>query len=204
MIVLYILFSILSFLLLLLVCLLFIPFEYYCKGVRLMKENLTFAVVWFWGLFGFQGVITREDGFNGSVIILGFRIKVRGNSEKKEKPEKKKKKKSKRFKIQSFLSPHSIRLLLATIQKSMKHILPGRIEGYGRLGFEDPYYTGLVSAFLESLKHVHLHSVDIEYCFDEEVYEGELYIEGRLFLVYLAYLVVRFFINRITHKLSFN
>ena len=202
MIVLNILFVILCSILSILLLVLFIPFGYKAKAVSLDERNVRFNIYWLFGLVGFLGYYASEQGFEGKVNIFGFKKNI--ETKEKEKKEKKEKKKKKKKRILGVLNISGIRYLLENIKKIIRHIRPDKIEGYGRLGFDDPYNTAAVCSFLEILRGWHLHKLNLDYVFDEEVYEGEINIEGRIFIIYLVYIAARLYLNKSTRKMVFN
>lgn len=82
--------------------------------------------------------------------------------------------------------------------------MPNRIKEYGRLGFSDPYHTGLVCAIVETLRGSRMRNLYLDYVFEQEVLECEIIMEGRIFAVYLVFIAIRLFINKSTRKMIFN
>lgn len=196
-IILCILFSLLLFIL-------FIPFGYKIKAVSLDEKSIRLKAYWLFGLVGFLGCYIPNQGFEGKMSIFGFVKKIeKGEKEKKEKVKKPKKKKKKKKKF-SVLSINGIRYLIRNVKKAILHILPDKIEGYGRLGLDDPYDTSVMCSFIEALRGLHLHNLYLEYVFDDEVYEGKIYIEGKIIVIYLVYITARLYLNKSTRKIVFN
>ncbi len=48
------------------------------------------------------------------------------------------------------------------------------------------------------------HQMNLDYFFEDEVYEGEIYIEGRIFLFYIVYMAVRLYLNKSVRRLIFD
>jgi hypothetical protein len=84
-----------------------------------------------------------------------------------------------------------IKILNSTI-KIVKYILPDRFIINGRLGFEDPYYTGLFTAGYYSMYSIiNRYDIDIQTVFDKEVYEGEGGLEGSISIAFILLLLLR-------------
>lgn len=205
MILIYILLILLCILFLLAACILFIPFDYTLKAVSLDEKFIAFDVFWFFGLFGYTGEYALNRGFSGSARIFGF--KTGGSRKRKDtgKGEKTKKKSDRKRKHRRrVLSAEGIKYIAVHFKKAVGHILPNRFEGYGRLGFADPYDTWLAYSIIETIRGYRAEKLNINYVFEDEVYEGEIIMEGRVFIVYLVYLAVRLLLNKSARKMILN
>lgn len=207
MIILKILLVLLSILFLFLLCILFIPFGYRIKAVGLDEKSVRLGGVWIFGLLGFSGGYVLNQGFEGNVNVLGLKINIDETNwfkdkKSKDKKDKKKKKKKERKKKKEF-SIEAFRYVFTSIKKVLFHLMPDKIQGYGRLGFYDPYYTGITCSFVESIRGLGLHTLNLDYVFDDEVYEGEIYIEGRIVVIYIVFVAIRLLLNKSTRKLIF-
>lgn len=201
-------------LLILLLAILLIPFSYKLRAISKEEKKSVWADVhWLFGLLGVKGTYEYGLGFEGVIRILGIPIKVKeenlakwgkgkGKEKKKEKKAKdkkeKEKKKSNRTKV---FTIEALQYLLGRVSDVLHHVLPRRIEGYGILGFDDPYNTGLVSAVIESLRGIGVHHMNIQYAFDREVYEGEIYMEGRIVIIYFVYIAIRLLLHKSSRDL---
>ena len=93
--------------------------------------------------------------------------------------------------IPAFLERDLIRSLLRLTGEIINAVSPRTFEIKGTLGFEDPYYTGLLAA----LKSI-VPGIQIRPDFNGEVHDITVKLEGRIiFIVILAY-VLRFLISR--------
>ena len=200
MFILKILFILLCILFLLLLLILLVPFGYRIKAVSLDEKRVGFSAGWFFGLLGFSGDYVFNQGFVSRVHVLGMIIKVN----KKDREEEKETKKEKNKKKKRVFSVKTIKYILISIKNVLKHLMPDRIVGYGRLGFYDPYYTAMACSLIESLRSFRFHHLSLNYIFDDEVYEGEIDIQGRIFLVYIVYIAIRLFLNKSARKLILN
>ena len=198
MLILEILLGLLCIILLLFLVILFIPFGYRIKAVCLDEKSIRFSAFWFFGLFGFSGNYVLNRGFESMVNVLGLKIEVG------KKAREKKDKKTKKKKIRMSFSAEAIKYVLTSIKKILLHFLPDRIEGYGRLGFYDPYYTGIICSIIETLRNFRFHNLNLKYVFDDEIYEGEIYAEGRIVLAYIVFIAARLYLNKSTRKIIFS
>lgn len=206
MLIIKILLVLLGILFLLLLMILLIPFVYQIKVISLNEKSLRFNTFWFFGLLGFSGTYVLYQGFEMKINVFGLKIKVNTKDKVKKdsiKKIKKKKKKTRNKKKKAF-SFSAIKPLLLSVKKVLFHFMPDGIEGYGRLGFFDPYYTGMACSIIEALRGLHYHNLKLNYVFEEEVYEGEIYIHGKIYIVYIAYIAIRLLLNKSARKLIFN
>ena len=218
MIVLRILFKIFAFgfwvLLVLLLLILFLPFVYELYALNNEEKQLVkLDAYWLFGLLAVGGSYEKGQGFMVLIRILGIPIRIReddlmkmaGKKTKKDKSGQKEKKKEGKKKKEStrkkLVTREGIQLLVESAGNALKHILPRRISGYGIVGFEDPYYTGLLAAWVETLRGLGVHRMNLQYVFDREVYEGELSIEGRITMVYFVYMALRLLIVKPSREL---
>lgn len=70
--------------------------------------------------------------------------------------------------------------LLSRAGKLIRHVLPGKIRGHIRYGFDDPYQTGQVLTFISPFYGLYAKTLAIEPVFDEKVIEGEIFVRGRV------------------------
>lgn len=205
MLILKILWILLLILLILLLFILLIPFSYKLRGVSREKKTVWADLHWLFGLLGITGTYELGTGFTGKVRIFGIPIRMSAEDlskmgkskvkKEKEQEEKKKKKKKKNNRIKVF-TLEGLQYVLHSVNTVLRQVLPRRFEGYGILGFDDPYYTGILSAVLESLRGIGAHNMKLEYAFDREVFEGELYLEGRIIIIVLLYIALRVLLHK--------
>lgn len=102
-------------------------------------------------------------------------------------------------KIGFFTEEHAMReygRLLKTLGKLLKHILPHRMSGQLRFGFDSPDITGKILAYYCALAPVHRYALIPEPDFTRSVLEGEVSLEGRIFIGYLILKVLAAVLNR--------
>lgn len=73
----------------------------------------------------------------------------------------------------------------------IRHILPRRLKGWIRFGFEDPYYTGKVLTIISPFYGLYGKNISIEPVFDEKVLTGEFCFSGRIRLSKLLWCIFR-------------
>lgn len=204
MLILKIVFILLSILFSILMLILFVPLNYRIKGVSLDEKIISLNVLCFFGLLGFSGSYRLNQGLESKINILGIKIKLdKEEKTSKEKEKKKKKKDNKNNKKRSF-SVTAIKRVLGDTKKLLLYIMPDRIEGYGRLGFYDPYYTGITCSIVEALRGMGFHNINLKYVFEDEIYEGEVYIEGSILIAYIVYIAIGLLLNKATRKMILN
>ncbi|RGY99409.1 DUF2953 domain-containing protein [Clostridium sp. AM58-1XD] len=88
------------------------------------------------------------------------------------------------------------KLLLKQIRVLFKHVLPRKIRGKVRLGFDDPYMTGQALAAAGLLYPFYRDSIQVCPSFEEQILEGELSFSGRIRLFTLTVIAGRLFLNK--------
>lgn len=91
---------------------------------------------------------------------------------------------------------NTIRLIWRQIVKIIKHILPTKLRGRVKFGFDDPATTGQILTYISPFYGVYAKTFTIEPVFDEKVMEGELHLKGRIRLGTLLWYVVRVLLNK--------
>ncbi len=196
MIVLAILGYILAALFIILTLILIVPFEF---KVDAQKNEITFIkakVLWFFGAFGFHFTKVYSQKFIMYIRVFCFkkRINISKANKKEIKVERKPKEKDNYI---NYMEPEFLKCALNCMKKALKHIKPKRLEIEGRLGFEDPYITGIACAVLNVFhQEFKMTNINVNTVFDEEVFEGKGLIKGRVVLVYMAYIALRLYLSR--------
>lgn len=90
----------------------------------------------------------------------------------------------------------TIRLVLRQIRRLIKHILPGKMNGRVRFGFDDPAVTGQVLTYISPFYGVYAETVSIEPVFDESVLEGELHLKGYVRIGTVLWTALRVCLNK--------
>lgn len=87
-------------------------------------------------------------------------------------------------------------LLIRQAKAFFRHILPRRIKGFVRFGFDDPYRTGQVLTAISPFYGLYAKTVKVEPVFEEKALEGELHIKGHIRAATLLAIAVRIFLNK--------
>lgn len=74
----------------------------------------------------------------------------------------------------------TFRLLKKQIFALLKHILPRKIQGLIRFGFDDPYTTGQVLTYVSPFYGLYARKLQLIPMFEEQVLEGEGKLKGRI------------------------
>lgn len=85
---------------------------------------------------------------------------------------------------------------MCEVMKLLRRIAPGTAVADVRYGFEDPSLTGRVLAGLGILYPFFGTHVQIKPDFQEKVLEGNVYVKGRIYVVYLAAMAVNMLLSR--------
>ena len=78
----------------------------------------------------------------------------------------------------------------------VKKIKPDKINGYLRIGLEDPYNTGRVLAALSMLYPFYGEHFEVYPEFEREIIEGDIYFKGRIHLVHLILALGRAYFDK--------
>ncbi|WP_160317184.1 DUF2953 domain-containing protein [Oxobacter pfennigii] len=133
------------------------------------------------------------------ILFFSFSPDMSSHQSKKKDTRKKKNKKAS-VKITKEL----IKKLLSAIGEAFVHIKPKVFQAEGKIGFDDPYHTGILSAFVCSLPLRHEgFNVNIEPVFDREVMEGKLVIQGRIIPAVLIWIALKLLISRPVRNILF-
>jgi len=165
--------------LIVLIGLLSLPFSYQAQFSSGEQTTLAALISW-------SGLVVGRYklGQGVEIRVCGYRLSLSRGSPKQAKGRTKKDKSRKR----SWPSI-DLKALWSIVRKVIEHISPQRIEADLRFGFEDPYYTGVIGAFLYTKYGGG--SVQLTPVYDEEVLEGWFLVEGRVIPAVVLYLALR-------------
>lgn len=108
--------------------------------------------------------------------------------------------KDKKEQVLDFLSQeenkNTFRLLKKQIFALIRHILPGKIKGQIKFGFDDPYTTGQVLTWISPFYGFYAKKLQLVPVFDEKVLEGELDLRGRIRLGTLVVIALRMLFDK--------
>lgn len=95
-------------------------------------------------------------------------------------------------KLRDFLekeeNKNTFRLLKRQVIRLFRHILPGKVSGKVRFGFEDPYTTGKILTYISPFYGWYGRKIQVIPVFDEQVLEGEISLKGRIRIATLLFI----------------
>lgn len=83
---------------------------------------------------------------------------------------------------------NTFRLLKRQVIRFFKHVLPGKVSGTVRFGFEDPYTTGRILTYISPFYGWYGRTIQVIPVFDEQVLEGEISLKGRIRIATLLFI----------------
>lgn len=86
--------------------------------------------------------------------------------------------------------------MLEKVKKIIVHVLPRKISGYFKFGFEDPSVTGQVLEILAVFYPLYKDDFKIIPMFYDEIIEVDISFKGRLRIVYAAYIGLLLWLNK--------
>lgn len=82
------------------------------------------------------------------------------------------------------------------LPKVLKHLLPRKIKGRIRMGFDSCDKTGMIFGYYSLVNTYFLYDVEVLPDFEQEVFEGKIRIKGRIIPLYLIYQGARLLCNK--------
>ena len=86
--------------------------------------------------------------------------------------------------------------MLEKVKKLIDHVLPKKIEGYFKFGFDDPSVTGQVLEIFAIFYPLYKDDFKIIPMFYDEIIEADISFKGRLRLIYAAYIGLILWLNK--------
>lgn len=170
----------------LLLILTLIPFKYVLVG----KVRETFFGK-FEAAYGFlRLVITRSEKGNTALLVSIFGFPLRISSKEKKVPAKEKKDKPNLRFLLVLLDKNVLGKLIETGSRILKCFHPRVFEIKGVLGFQDPYYTGLLAASRAVWPEIR-----IEPDFTSEVCDLDFHAQGKVILLTVIYYGIRLLLS---------
>ncbi len=186
---------------LVLVAMLFVPVKYLISGKIDDDNQICIRVFWLFKLF--KAVICFHNSIKPETVFIVFshRMKTDEDKLKEKKPtgEKKKKPGKKRKKVHpaQVLNDEMLKSVNVLLSDLLQFFKPKRFVLRGRLGFIDPYRTGMLCCFLCNFDDLMQRSgIDIDAIFDREVFEANLEIEGKLTAAALLWIFIKFALSK--------
>jgi len=196
-IVLVLLIVIVVILLLILLLILLIPFEYTISALLKENANLYFRV--HWALLEVE--LLLEDLKPFIKVRLFGRIIMKELPKKRahKKPEKKGRKSNFKMPGMAFFQE-----ILKFVKEFFNILKPKEITAFGYYGFNDPAHTALVSFLINLLCDlVPLAQIALEPIFESEMTDVEINISGRIRLVVVVYILIKYLFKREVRKVVF-
>lgn len=174
-----------------------IPFQYSCSGFKYEKTFVEAKVKWLYGGLKFVFSYDSEIGTLKEFRLFGIKPSSKENKESSAKKKNTKKKKKSSGKIGISLMKELFKEGLAAFKKVFNKIKPKKFMLSAKVGFDDPYNTGVLRAVLSIFqKEIQRYDVKIDTIFDDEVIEGRFLIQGRIIIAELIPIAIKFMFSR--------
>lgn len=90
----------------------------------------------------------------------------------------------------------TIRLVWSQIKKLIRHILPRKMNGRVKFGFDDPAVTGQILTYISPFYGWYAETIVVEPVFDEQLLEGELHFSGYVRIGTMFWRTIRVCLNK--------
>lgn len=90
----------------------------------------------------------------------------------------------------------TFRLVVRQLIAIVKHILPRRMKGRIKFGFDDPFKTGQILTYVSPFYGLYAKHLELIPVFEEQVMEGELNLSGRIRIGTVLVLAVRILFDK--------
>lgn len=90
----------------------------------------------------------------------------------------------------------TIGLLWRQVKKLLRHVLPRKISGRVRFGFDDPATTGQILTYISPFYGLYAKTLKLEPIFEEKILDGELHVKGHIRAATLLWIVIRVVFNK--------
>jgi hypothetical protein len=140
------------------------------------------------------------------IVLLGIPITMHPEKwkSKKDKPEKEKKRQGKKKRGSGLLKilDRDLRIRgMALVGDLLRILKPDRLELNGKIGFDEPHLTGWLAALCHSLKYSSKSTlINIEPNWEEEHYDLNFLLEGRVMIGLIILKIAGFAIGRWFHN----
>ena len=91
---------------------------------------------------------------------------------------------------------NAFKKLLQEFLRLLKKLKPKKLKGNVEFGFDDPSKTGSMLAYLSILYPFYGDNISITPHFDDAMLKGDIYIKGRLRIVYMVNMGIRLILNK--------
>lgn len=172
------------------------PFKY--SALVLIKEKININLYLNWVILKVEFLVGEKKP-NVKIYMFGKFIKFVSHSSKKDKLEKKLKTKTKIPSKEFFIQMFSL------IKEVFKVIKPKEFIAKGTYGFEDPSITGILSFVLIFITEVMPRAqIDLNPVFEEEIMNVEISTYGRVSLITLIFLMIKYVFKKEVRKVLFH
>lgn len=182
-----------SLLVVLLLVILLLPVTYSIIGQKQDKTSFQGRIRWLFGNLEIALNYDSDSKMNYSIRFCGKYVNLKKQEHKKENS----KGKTSFQGIRQILNRPFIKCIIQLFERFMGQLKPRKFIIDGKIGFADPYYTGLLSSIVYSIT---ISGVTITPIFHEEVLEGNMIMEGRLILGLAAILFLQFLLKKPVRK----
>lgn len=90
----------------------------------------------------------------------------------------------------------TFRLLFKQVKSLLKHILPRKMRGKVKFGFDDPYTTGQVLMYISPFYGLYGKKFQVIPVFEEPVLEGEAWLKGRIRIGIILVVAIRVLLDK--------
>lgn len=189
---------------------LFVPFRYDFKGHRYGEDMAAVGQLgWLFGLVSAVAAYSRSEGFQLRLMLFSrwhFGSLANRRSADSDQALKKKakqmekdtaKKKSRIFR----LTREKIGMLLSTLSRVLRRVMPRQVWMDARIGFSDPADTGMLCAVLAPVQAIvrtdpHRYHLRLVPVFEEEEASGQLELHGSLLIGLIVWEGLKLAISR--------
>jgi len=208
----------LLFLSTLILLMIIIPIKYNIEGSKYDDVNLLCRISLYAGILQMKLNIQNLQYIKVIIRILGYplsrEINLKGlrnkdsvdmdvnieaynnKAEKKAESNYKIKNYRKKDNFFSFINKDTIFECFKLLKKTWNSIKPNLLYVKLDYGFDDPYYTAMICAYLSAFDSLlKEYTVNITSTFSEPKLEGEFKIKGRIAIITLLYILIRFMVS---------
>lgn len=180
---------------------LFIPVKYAISGKKDHDSQLHVNVSWAFNLVKTDMTFKCGSKLNTDFAVAGYSVDIESGYKKEEKlsceKEKKAGKGKKKMHIRQILSKSMFKSIRVLISDFLRLLKPEKLKLIGIIGFEDPYYTGMICSLIYGLKgQLKSSDIDVTSAFDREVFEGNFEIEGKLTVAAFMFILMKFVFSK--------
>lgn len=180
-----------------LLLILLIPFDYAISA--LLKEKAVFNLLVHWGFFQVELLLEdKQPTVKARIfrrIIMNEPVKKRSGKKPVKKGEK-----------SNFKRPGIafFKEILKFLKEVFNVLKPKRITAFGSYGLNDPVNTALVSFIIQLFSNLVPHAqIGLEPLFDSEMTDVEINISGRIRLIVLVYILIKYIFKKEVRKVVF-